>query len=91
VTTFTQDGILDIGSGEIRGRKAIHDVIAKMPNSRTTENGLRPASARHIISNIVLKIDGNKAVGRAIGSTTATTIRNGARCSTATATTRTSS
>lgn len=65
VTTFTEDGVLDVGSGEIRGRKAIHDVIAKMPNSRTTENGLRPASGRHNISNIVLKVTGNKAVGRA--------------------------
>ena len=65
VTTFTEDGVLDVGSGEIRGRKAIHDVIAKMPNSRTTENGLRPASGRHNISNIVLKVNGNKAVGRA--------------------------
>jgi len=33
VTTFTEDGILDVGSGEIKGRKAIHDVIAKMPTS----------------------------------------------------------
>ena len=65
VTLFTEDGILDVGSGEIRGRKAIHDVIAKMPNSRTAENGLRPASGRHNISNVALKITGNKAVGRA--------------------------
>src|SRR6187549_2826768 len=65
VTTFTEDGILDVGSGEIKGRKAIRDVIAKMPNSRTTENGLRPASGRHNISNIVLKVNGNKAVARA--------------------------
>ncbi len=65
VTMFTEDGILDVGSGEIKGRKAIRDVIAKMPNSRTTENGLRPASGRHNISNIVVKVNGNKAVGRA--------------------------
>ena len=65
VTMFTEDGILDVGSGEIKGRKAIRDVIAKMPNSRTTENGLRPASGRHNISNIVIKVTGNKAVGRA--------------------------
>ena len=65
VTTFTEDGILDVGSGEIKGRKAIRDVIAKMPNSRTSENGLRPASGRHNISNIVLKVTGNKATGRA--------------------------
>jgi hypothetical protein len=65
VTTFTEDGILDVGSGEIRGRKAIRDVIAKMPNSRTSENGLRPASGRHNISNIAIKVNGNKATGRA--------------------------
>ena len=65
VTLFTEDGVLDIGNGEIRGRKAIRDVIAKMPNSRTTENGLRPASGRHNISNIVLKVNGDKATGRA--------------------------
>ena len=62
---FTEDGILDVGSGEIKGRKAIHDVIAKMPNSRTSENGLRPASGRHNISNIAIKVTGNKAVARA--------------------------
>ena len=65
VTLFTEDGILDVGSGEIKGRKAIRDVIAKMPNSRTTENGLRPASGRHNISNIAIKINGNKASSRA--------------------------
>ena len=65
MTLFTEDGVLDIGNGEIRGRKAIRDVIAKMPNSRTNENGLRPASGRHNISNIVLKVNGNKATGRA--------------------------
>src|SRR4026207_1629739 len=65
VTLFTEDGILDVGSGEIKGRKAIRDVIAKMPNSRTSENGLRPASGRHNISNIVVKVNGNTASGRA--------------------------
>jgi hypothetical protein len=65
VTLFTQDGVLDIGNGEIKGRQAIRDVIAKMPNSRTSENGLRPASGRHNISNIVLKVNGNKATARA--------------------------
>jgi hypothetical protein len=63
VTTFTEDGILDYGSGIVKGRKAIHDVIAKMPSPRATE-GVRPAAARHNISNIVLKIEGNKATGR---------------------------
>jgi hypothetical protein len=63
VSTFTEDGVLDYGSGEVKGRQAIKDVIAKMPNPRATA-GLRPAAARHNISNIVIKVDGNKAVGR---------------------------
>jgi hypothetical protein len=67
VLMFTEDGILDVGSGEIRGRKAIHDVIARMPNPAATPSpeGLWPAVGRHNISNITLKIDGNTAVGRA--------------------------
>ena len=63
VSTFTEDGVLDYGSGEVKGRQAIKDVIAKMPNPRATA-GLRPAAARHNISNIVIKVDGNKAAGR---------------------------
>jgi uncharacterized protein (TIGR02246 family) len=62
VTTFTEDGVLDVGSGEIRGRKAIRDVIAKMPSPRS--EGPYPAVGRHNISNIVIKVTGNRAVGR---------------------------
>jgi hypothetical protein len=62
VTTFTEDGVLDVGSGEIRGRKAIRDVIAKMPSPRS--EGPYAAAGRHNISNIVIKVTGNKAVGR---------------------------
>lgn len=64
VTTFTEDGVLDVGSGEIRGRKAIRDVIAKMPSPQPGPDGLRAAVGRHNISNIVLKVTGNKAAGR---------------------------
>jgi SnoaL-like protein len=63
VSTFTEDGVLDYGSGEVKGRQAIKDVIAKMPNPRAIA-GLRPAAARHNISNIAIKVDGNKAAGR---------------------------
>jgi hypothetical protein len=63
VKTFTENGVLDYGSGEVKGRQAIHEVIAKMPSPQASP-GLRPAVGRHNISNIVLKIDGNKAVGR---------------------------
>jgi SnoaL-like domain len=64
VTTFTEDGILDVGSGEIKGRQAISDVIARMPQPAATP-GMRPAVGRHNISNIVIKVDGNRATGRA--------------------------
>jgi hypothetical protein len=63
VSTFTEDGVLDYGSGDVKGRQAIKDVIAKMP-SPAPAAGLRAAAARHNISNIVIKVDGNKAVGR---------------------------
>lgn len=73
-STFTPDGVLDYGSGEVRGRDAIVKVIAGMPGNRPApaasatgaadKPALRPAAGRHQITNIVLKIDGNKAVGR---------------------------
>jgi len=71
-STFTPDGVLDYGEGDVRGREAIIKVIAGMPGNRpaTSSSGdgdkpaLRPAAGRHQITNIVLKITGNKAVGR---------------------------
>jgi len=67
--TFTQDGVLDYGP-VVRGRDAIRNLIAGMAKNdaeRASQDtsGLRPAVGRHNISNIVIKIDGNKAVGRA--------------------------
>ena len=63
VSTFTEDGILDVGSGD-QGREAIRQTIAKMPQPSATA-GVRPAVGRHNISNIVIKIDGNRARSRA--------------------------
>jgi hypothetical protein len=62
VSTFTPDGVLDYGSGLVKGREAIKDVIARMPSPAATP-GLRAAAARHNIANIVIKVDGNKAAG----------------------------
>jgi ketosteroid isomerase-like protein len=67
--TFTEDGVLDYGP-VVKGRDAIRKLIAGMAKTdadRASQDtsGLRPAAGRHNISNIVLKIDGNKAVGRA--------------------------
>ena len=66
--TFTPDGILDYGMGEIKGRetiaKFIQDGRKRTEEARAkTPAGKRPSVSRHIISNIVVKIDGNKARG----------------------------
>jgi hypothetical protein len=66
--TFTTDGILDYGGGEIKGRKAIAEFIAA-GRKRTeaaranTPAGQQPTVGRHIINNMVIKVDGNKAHG----------------------------
>jgi hypothetical protein len=63
VTTFTEDGVLDYGSGEVKGREAIKNVIAGMPSPKLVA-GKRAGAARHNISNMVLEVEGNKAAGR---------------------------
>jgi hypothetical protein len=70
VSTFTPDGILDIGTGEIKGHDAIRKIIGGMPNRNEAQPAgdaakLRPATGRHNISNIVIKVEGDKASGRA--------------------------
>lgn len=70
VSTFTPDGVLDYGEGDVRGRDAIRKVIAGMPTNNpqaraaAEKSGLRPAAGRHHIANIVLKIEGDRATGR---------------------------
>lgn len=67
LSTFTKDGILDIGDGPIKGHDAIRKIIGGMPDRKEASDApkLRRATGRHNITNIVLKIDGDKAVGRA--------------------------
>ena len=68
--TFAEDGILNYGGGEFKGRQAIRkfmepgDDRGEQRGSSTPE-GERPRVGRHIISNIVVKVDGDKATGRA--------------------------
>jgi uncharacterized protein (TIGR02246 family) len=66
--TFTPDGVLDYGAGEIKGRHAIAQFI-EAGRKRTEEArartppGKRPNVGRHIINNMVITVDGNKAHG----------------------------
>ena len=66
--TFTPDGVLDYGGGEIKGREAIAKFIAD-GRKRTEEvraktpQGEQPSVGRHIINNMAIKIDGDKARG----------------------------
>jgi ketosteroid isomerase-like protein len=70
VSTFTEDGVLDIIEYQVKGRDAIRKAIE---DSRTVfdhsgsnvPEGLYPATGRHNITNIVIKVDGDKAYGRA--------------------------
>ena len=66
--TFAPDGILDFGQGEVKGREAIAKFIAdgrkRTEEARAkTPAGERPSIGRHVINNMVIKIDGNKAHG----------------------------
>jgi hypothetical protein len=70
VATFTEDGVLDIGEGEWRGRETIKARLLAMPRQEEPVTSpdapkLRPASGRHNITNIVLRIEKDKAWGRA--------------------------
>lgn len=66
--TFAPDGILDFGQGEVKGREAIAKFIAdgrkRTEEARAkTPEGERPSVGRHIINNMVIKVDGDKAHG----------------------------
>ena len=72
VSNFTEDGILDIVAYQAKGRAEIRK---KLEEARPVFNpasekkpGLYPPTGRHNITNIVLKIDGNKVVGRSYWS-----------------------
>lgn len=69
LSTFTKDGVLDIGDGPMKGHDAIRKIIGGTPNPKPEAGGeapkLRRATGRHNITNIVVKINGNKATGRA--------------------------
>ena len=85
VTTFTEDGILDIIGMKWQGREEIRKGLERTPAeppegeekpaaepaegqeepAAEEAQGPYPSTGRHNITNIVLKIDGDNAVGRA--------------------------
>ena len=78
VKTFTEDGILDIVGMKWQGREEIRKIFTSMPGNasegkekpaepavKEAQGPSYPATGRHNITNIVLKIDGDKATGRA--------------------------
>jgi hypothetical protein len=70
VSTFTKDGVLDILEYQAKGRDEIRKRLEEARpvfdvSAGKNAQGPYRATGRHNITNIVLKIDGNKAVGRA--------------------------
>lgn len=72
VSTFTEDGILDIIGFKWQGRENIKKELGAMSTgmeedkpASEDEKKLYPSTGRHNITNIVIKINGNRATGRA--------------------------
>ncbi len=72
VKTFTEDGILDIIGFKWQGRETIKRELSAMSANMAKEKPaaegekkLYPATGRHNITNIVIKVNGNKSTGRA--------------------------
>ncbi len=70
VSTFTEDGILDIIEYKVKGRDEIRKAIEEARSVFDQSSGDGPKgpyrpTGRHNITNIVIKVDGDKAVGRA--------------------------
>lgn len=68
--TFTEDGILDYGAGQIQGRAALAQMVEEM-RAREEErlaqdtSGLRPAAGRHNITSIVIDVNGDTGTSTA--------------------------
>jgi len=68
-STFTEDGVLDWAGGVVNGRAAIFKEVQGMRTNfakrEAADAPKRPARLRHMITNVVLKFDGDHAVGKA--------------------------
>ena len=63
VSTFTEDGVLDIVEYQVKGRDAIRKAIEE--SRAVFDHSASTSTGRHNITNIVIKVDGDKATGRA--------------------------
>jgi len=67
--TFTEDGVLDWAGGVVEGREAIReeckDMRATFEKLYAAQAPERRSQLRHFITNIVVKIDGDTAIGKA--------------------------
>lgn len=88
VSTFTEDGVLDYGSGEVKGRQAIKDVPECRILSKLLGNE-RPRLAT-TFQTLSLKSRATRRQAVPIGSTTPMTTPSGAASSMGLATTKTS-
>lgn len=68
-STFTEDGVLDWAGGIAEGRAAIAKEVRGMREQfarrEAADEPKRPARLRHFITNVVLDIKGDRAIGRA--------------------------
>lgn len=66
---FTEDGVLDWARGLVEGRAAIHEFMASRtydftrgaPAAETADGRNWPSTVRHLITNQVIKVEGDKA------------------------------
>jgi uncharacterized protein (TIGR02246 family) len=67
--TFTEDGILDWAGGITQGREAIRADVrgmrAQFAKHEAADAPIRPARLRHEITNIVIRVKADQAIGRA--------------------------
>ncbi|HKJ74234.1 MAG TPA: nuclear transport factor 2 family protein [Alphaproteobacteria bacterium] len=67
--TFAEDGVLDWAGGIVQGRDAIRAEVrgmrANFDKRAAAEAPARPSRLRHFITNTVIKVDGDTAVGKA--------------------------
>ena len=67
-STFAPEGVLDWAGGVVNGREAIRKEVVGMratfAKRAANEAPKRPSRLRHMITSVVLKIDGDKAASR---------------------------